>query len=244
MTLTIILIPIISLVASLIRSTLGFGESLIAVPLFLLFLPEEIAVPLSVMLSIIIALVVVIQDHKKIHFNSAKWLILYAVPGIPVGIIVLIYGSGVLMKTGLGLLIVLYALYALFGNSKKILKEDNKVWLFICGFLSGILGGAYGLNGPPLVVYGNLRQWTAKHFRATLQAYFLPVSVLSVIGYAVKGLITAKVGTYFIISLITTIPAIFLGRYLNHRLKNGLFFNYVYWGLMGIGIILIVNALT
>lgn len=39
MTPTIIFILIISFIASLVRSTLGFGESLIAVPLFLLFLP-------------------------------------------------------------------------------------------------------------------------------------------------------------------------------------------------------------
>ncbi len=244
MTFTIIFILIISFIASLVRSTLGFGESLIAVPLFLLFLPVEIAVPLSVMLSIVIALVVVIQDHKKIHFDSAKWLIFYAIPGIPLGIVILIYGSEVLIKVGLGALIILYSLYSLFIKNNKILKEDNKLWLFVCGFLSGVFGGAYGLNGPPLVVYGNLRQWSAKHFRATLQAYFLLVSLISVFGYYAKGLVTTEVSTYFIISLITTIPAIFLGRYLNHQLKDGSFFKYVYWGLAIIGIILIVSALT
>ncbi|MEC3880240.1 sulfite exporter TauE/SafE family protein [Parapedobacter sp. 10938] len=242
MTLTIIFIAIIAFVASLVRSALGFGESLIAVPLFLLFLPQEIAVPLSVMLSIVVALVVVIQDHKKIHFHSAKWLIFYAILGIPLGIIVLIYGSELLIKMGLGLLIIGYALYSLFNNNSKTLREDNKVWLFVCGFLSGVFGGAYGLNGPPLVLYGNMRRWSAKHFRATLQAYFLPVSLLSVIGYASKGLINFEVGTYFMISLITTVPAIFLGRYLNHRLKDGVFFNYVYWGLVGTGVILIISA--
>src|SRR5665213_94674 len=84
MTLTIILILAISFIASLVRSTLGFGDSLLAVPLFLFFLPVEVAVPLSVMLSIIIALVIVVQDHSNIHFKSAKWLIVYAAPGIPV----------------------------------------------------------------------------------------------------------------------------------------------------------------
>lgn len=244
MTLTIVFILIIGFLASLVRSTLGFGESLIAVPLFLLFLPVEIAVPLSVMLSIVIALVVVIQDHKKIHFDSAKWLIFYAMLGIPPGILILIYGNEVLIKVALGALIILYSLYSLFIKSNKILKEDNKLWLFVCGFLSGVFGGAYGLNGPPLVVYGNLRQWGAKHFRATLQAYFLPVSLISVLGYYTKGLITTEVSTYFIISLITTIPAIFLGRYLNHQLKDNSFFKYVYWGLVIIGIILIVSALV
>ncbi|TDG37846.1 sulfite exporter TauE/SafE family protein [Pedobacter changchengzhani] len=243
MTSTIAFILIISFIASLIRSTLGFGESLVAVPLFLLFLPIEIAVPLSVMMSIIIALVIVIQDHKEIHFESAKWLIIYAIPGIPIGILILTYGNEIIIKMGLGALIILYSLYSLLSKNSKILKEDNKWWLFACGFLSGVFGGAYGLNGPPLVVYGNLKQWSAKHFRATLQAYFLPVSFISVIGYYAKGLITTEVNIYFIISLTTVIPAVFLGRYLNHQLKNNSFFKYVYVGLILIGIILIVTSL-
>jgi uncharacterized membrane protein YfcA len=244
MSYTIIFILIISFIASLVRSTLGFGESLIAVPLLLLFLPVEVAVPLSVMLSITIALVVVIQDHKKIHFYSAKWLIFYAIPGIPAGIAILVYGSEFLIKVGLGALIIIYALYALFIKNNKALKEDNMLWLFVCGFLSGILGGAYGLNGPPLVVYGNMRQWSAKHFRVTLQAYFLPVSLISAIGYYAKGLVTNEVQEYFLISLLTAIPAIFLGRYLNHQLKDGSFFKYVYWGLVIIGVLLITSSLT
>src|SRR6185437_3681030 len=239
----IILILIISFIASLVRSTLGFGESLVAVPLFLLFLPVEVAVPLSVMLSIVIALIVVIQDHKEIHFNSAKWLIFYAILGIPIGIIILIYGSEFFIKIGLGTLIILYALYTLFAKNNKQLKRDSMLWLCVCGFLSGVLGGAYGLNGPPLVVYGNVRRWSPKRFRATLQAYFLPASLIAVIGYYAKGLITIQVHEYFLTSLITAIPAIFLGRYLNHRLKDGSFFKYVYGGLVIIGVMLIISSL-
>lgn len=119
MTFTITFILIISFVASLVRSTLGFGESLIAVPLFLLFLPVEIAVPLSVMLSIVIALIIVIQDHSKIHFNSAKWLILYAIFGVPLGILILIYGNEVFIKVGLGVLII----FSLFTFCQK--QQDS-----------------------------------------------------------------------------------------------------------------------
>src|SRR5690606_35599392 len=142
----------------------------------------------------------------------------------------------------LGILIIVYALYSLYFKNNKVLKNDSKIWLFICGFLSGIFGGAYGLNGPPLVVYGNLRQWSAKHFRATLQAYFLPVSLISVIGYYAKGLVTPEVNNYFLISLTTTIPAIFLGRYFNHRLNKQTFFKYVYFGLIVVSIILIFSV--
>jgi len=243
MTPTLIAILAIVFIASLVRSTLGFGESLIAVPLFLFFLPVSIAVPLSVMLSILIALIIVIQDHSKIHFESAKWLILYAILGIPLGLFILIYVNETFVKIGLGCLIIVYSLYSLFGKNTLTLKQDHKIWLFICGFLSGILGGAYGLNGPPLVVYGNLRKWTARNFRATLQAYFLPASLIGFIGYSIKGLVTINVIHYFGISLIAAIPAIFLGRYLNHKLNDQSFLNYAYWGLTAIGIVLIVNSL-
>lgn len=230
--------------ATLVRSTFGFGESLIAVPLLILLIPVEVAVPLSVLVSIFIAAVVVVQDHKQIHFKSAKWLIVFAILGIPLGLLLLVYGNEDLVKSGLGAVIILYAVYSLFSKNAFRLKNDHKAWLFTCGFLSGILGGAYGLNGPPLVLYGNMRRWTAKHFRATLQAYFLPASLFGLLGFWYKGLLNSTVMYYFLISIPVVIPAIFLGRYLNHQLKDGSFLKAVYIGLIGIGVLLLGQALV
>jgi hypothetical protein len=119
------------------------------------------------------------------------------------------------------------------------LEHDSRGWLFVCGFLSGVLGGAYGVNGPPLVLYGNARGWSAKHFRATLQAYFLPASLFGIAGYAFRGLLGWPVLRLFLFSLPAVIPAIFLGRYFNQRLHGASFFKYVYWGLVVIGCLLI-----
>ncbi|HEY4195766.1 MAG TPA: sulfite exporter TauE/SafE family protein, partial [Mucilaginibacter sp.] len=63
------------------------------------------------------------------------------------------------------------------------------------------------------------------------------------VGYLIKGLITASVLKYFLISLPAIIPAIYLGRYLNHQLKEGAFFKYVYFGLILIGAFLIINSI-
>ncbi|WP_228448964.1 TSUP family transporter [Chryseobacterium mulctrae] len=104
----------------------------------MLFIPLEIAVPLSVLISILVALVVVVQDHQQIHFNSAKWLILLAL-GIPIGLLILLYGNEFWVKIGLGLLIILNSLYAIFAKKQLSLKTDSMLWLFICGFTSGIL---------------------------------------------------------------------------------------------------------
>ncbi len=235
-------ILVILFIATLVRSTFGFGESLIAVPLLALILPIETAVPLSVLASILIAAFVVVQDRKQIHFNSAKWLILFAVPGIPIGLLLLSYGNDVLIKSLLGLLMITYSLYSIFSRKRLKLETDNKLWLFICGLSSGVLGGAYGLNGPPLVIYGNLRNWSAQHFRATLQAYFLPASMLGMLGFWYQGLWSSTVTHYFLLSIPVIIPAILLGRYLNHQLKDGVFLKYVHVGLICIGVILISQS--
>ena len=227
----------------MVRSTFGFGESLVAVPLFALFVPLQVAVPLSVLISVVVALVVVIQDHRHIEVYSAKWLILYAFLGIPIGLMVLSYGNEHWVKIVLGILIVAYSGYSMLFRDRLTLKGGDRLVLFVCGFLSGILGGAYGLNGPPLVVYGNLKKWSPRHFRATLQAYFLPASLVGVIGYGVKGLLGWTVLGDFLVCLPAVVPAIFLGRYFNHRLHGADFFRYVYWGLVVIGLLLILFTL-
>jgi len=230
----------ISFVATLVRSTFGFGESLVAVPLFALFVPLQVAVPLSVLISVLVALIVVIQDHRHIEIYSAKWLILYAFLGIPIGLMILSYGNEHWVKIGLGILIVGYSGYAMLTKDRRGTGGAGRLALFVCGFLSGILGGAYGVNGPPLVVYGNLKGWSPKHFRATLQAYFLPASLVGVLGYAIKGMLGWTVMGDFLLCLPAAVPAIFLGRYFNHRLHGADFFRYVYWGLIVIGVLLIL----
>ena len=87
------------------------------------------------------------------------------------------------------------------------------------------------MNGPPLVVYGSLRRWSPQHFRATLQAYFLPASMMGMIGYWRAGLWTSTVTHEFLLSVPVMLPAVFLGRAISHRFSGTAFLRYVYCGL-------------
>ncbi|WP_431217664.1 TSUP family transporter [Puia sp. P3] len=139
-----LLLIVVSFVATLVRSTFGFGESLVAVPLFALFVPLRVAVPLSVLMSVFVALVVVIQDHRHIEIYSAKWLILYAFLGIPVGLVVLSYGNEYWVKIGLGILIVLYSGYSILLKGRLALRGIAD-WFCLCaGFCRGCWGGVWG----------------------------------------------------------------------------------------------------
>jgi hypothetical protein len=99
------------------------------------------------------------------------------------------------------------------------------------------------MNGPPLAIYGSLRGWSPQHFRATLQAYFLPASLIGLAGYAAVGLWNGALTRYFLLSLPGVAVAILLGRAINQRMSKG-FFRYVYVGLIAIGTVLVVQALS
>jgi uncharacterized membrane protein YfcA len=229
-------------VATLIRSTFGFGEALVAVPLLALRLPVTVAAPLAVLVSVLVAGVIVIQDWRKIQMRSAAGLIISSLFGIPLGLLLLTRVNSDVVKIILGLLIVGFSVYSLSARRKLHLEKDHPAWLLGSGFCSGILGGAYGMNGPPLAIYGALRRWSPQHFRATLQGYFLPASIAGLIGYAAVGLWVPLVTHYFLISLPGALIAIVLGRTINHRLRGDAFFSFVYVGLIAIGSILVTQA--
>jgi uncharacterized membrane protein YfcA len=89
-----------------------------------------------------------------------------------------------------------------------------------------------------------MRRWSAQHFRATLQGYFLPASLIGMGGYWLAGLWTSNVTRYYLLSLPVTFLGVYLGRVVNHRLQGEAFFKYLYLGLAGIGTLLLVQAIT
>jgi uncharacterized membrane protein YfcA len=243
MDLTTAYVLAIIFLATLIRSAFGFGEALFAVPLLALRLPLEIAAPVAVLVSIAIALVVVAQDWRKVHVRSTGWLMFATLFGIPLGLELLTSSHQQFVKGLMSLVIIAFALYALLGERPPELRADSMAWLLGCGFVAGVMGGAYGMNGPPLAIYGAMRRWSAQQFRATLQGYFLPASLLGMVGYWLKGLWVPAVTRYFLLSLPVMIPAVLLGKWLNHRMRGHSFLKVVYGALVAIGAVLLVQAI-
>ncbi len=229
--------------ATVIRSAFGFGEALVAVPLLALVVPVEIAAPVAVLASITIAFIAVLQDWNKIHLRSAGWLVVSSLVGIPLGLAMLRFAPETAVKMALAAVIIAFSSYALRGGiGHGELKGDGLAWAF--GFVSGILGGAYGMNGPPLVIYGSLRGWSPQHFRATLQGYFLPASLAGMYGYYVAGLWTPTVTRYYLLALPLVIVGTLVGRAINRRMEARRFLLWVHRGLIATGAVLLVQAVV
>jgi uncharacterized membrane protein YfcA len=233
-------VALVLFLATVIRSAFGFGEALVAVPLLALVVPVEVAAPVAVLVSITVAFIAVVQDWRQIQVRSAGWLVLSTVLGIPLGLVLLKAVAEPIVKAVLATVIIAFSIYSLRNRTRHQLNNDRFAWLF--GFSAGILGGAYGMNGPPLVIYGSLRRWSPQQFRATLQGYFLPASLLGMYGYWLAGLWTAAVSRFYLFSLPVVIVAIVIGRVINQRMNARQFVSYVHMGLIAIGAILLLQA--
>jgi uncharacterized protein len=240
---TLLFVLAILFLATFIRSAFGFGEALVAVPLLALLIPVEVAVPVAVLVSITVAAIVVAQDWRHVHFRSAAWLVLATVIGTPLGLLLLTSVAEHSVKAILAGVIISFSSYCLLRRQRlAVLANDRWAWAF--GFGAGVLGGAYGMNGPPLVIYGTLRGWSPQHFRATLQGYFLPASLMGMGGYWLAGLWTPTVTYYYLLGLPVVIVAIFFGRAANRRMTGQSFLLYVHLGLIVVGTVLLVQALA
>ncbi|HEY1378827.1 MAG TPA: sulfite exporter TauE/SafE family protein [Gemmataceae bacterium] len=239
---TAIQVVAIVFLATVIRSAFGFGEALIAVPLLALVMPVEVAAPVAVLVSITVAGVVVAQDWRHVHVGSAGRLVLATLAGTPLGLLLLTAAAERAVKAVLAVVIIAFSIYSLLGRRRATLADDRLAWAF--GFAAGVLGGAYGMNGPPLVVYGTLRGWSPQHFRATLQGYFLPASLVGMAGYWLANLWTPAVTRYYLIALPAVVVAILLGRAVNRRMAGPAFLRYVHGGLIVVGAVLLVQSIA
>lgn len=228
------------MIATTVRSTLGFGEALIAMPLLAFVVPLTVAAPLIAMISMTNAVLILVKEWRHLSFRETAALIASALVGVPIGIWVLENGDESVVKCLLATVVLGFSGWSLWRPDAFSLKSDRTAPLF--GIVAGILGGAYNTAGPPLVMFGTLRRWPPREFRANLQSYFL-LGGTSVLGmHWFSGTITSTVVSLFGMCLPLIFLAAVIGRRIAERVPAQRFTRYVHVGLLGIGTMLIVTV--
>ena len=236
----LVIILCIVFISTLTRSTFGFGDALIAMPLLALFIDIKIATPLIALIAFFIAISILIRNWQKVEFKSAWRLIIASLAGIPIGLWYLDDINENIIKLVLGILVLLFAIYSLLKPKFHQLKGEQFSWVF--GFIAGILGGAYNTNGPPIVIYSSLKKWNPQNFRATLQGYFFTTGIMVVAGHGIAGNFTSDVLTYFAYCLPVILLAVIIGARINRKIPVERFHKYIYIILIILGIMLIINS--
>jgi uncharacterized protein len=201
----LILVFFIVLAGCFTQSLTGFGVALVTMAILPPVLGLQIATPLVALVAIALEFLMLIRYRASLKFKSILGLLLSSLIAIPAGVLYFRRLDEEIALFLLGLVITLYALYALTGFRLPELKHPGWAWLF--GLLSGLLGGAYNTSGPPVIVYGNCRRWSPQEFKSNLSGFFLAGSSVVVSTHWAGGNLTSDVWFFFLISL----PALLVG---------------------------------
>ena len=229
-------------VGSLVRSTLGFGEALIAMPLLAFVIPSQMAAPLVAVVSSFNAILILYREWRQLSFRETGLLTIFALTGIPVGMWLLSTGSESAIKVLLAIVVIGFALWSL--SRHKTIRILPAGWAPAFGLVAGILGGAYNTAGPPLVIFGTLRQWPAESFRANLQSYFLLGGTTVLAIHIYRGAVTPDVIRLTAMCLPLTVVAALIGHRLTKSVSTEQFIRVVHVCLFLIGTLLLVTVVT
>ena len=227
-------------VACLTRSTFGFGEALIAMPLLSMVVDVKDAAAIVALTSIFSAIAILLTTKwENIEWSAAGYILAGSLVGIPVGVYALMNVPESAVKFVLAVVVISFAVYNL--TRPALAKLNSNVPGLGFGFIAGVLGGAYNTSGPPLVIFGSLRQWSAQRFRITLQAVSFPTSLAIAGLHSSNGLWTPLVVQSFVVVIPFLIVAAFLGGEINKRIEGPRFSRYISCLLLVLGTVLIAT---
>lgn len=239
--LTTLLILIIIFFSSVVRSTFGFGDALISMPLIGMLVGFKVATPLVGLCALVVAGIILFFGWDKKYIKIIWRLIIGSVVGIPLGIFGLKYLNENIIKTILAVVLLLFSIYNLLKPSLRKIK--NQRWAYFFGFCAGMLGGAYNTHGPPVVMYGALRRWTPEMYRQGIQMYLLPTEIFIVISHYASGFWTKYVLLEFLLCIPLIVLAVFVGKIVSTRIPAAKFSKVIYILLIIISVVMFTDII-
>ena len=224
------------------RSTFGFGDALIAMPLLSLIIGPQAASPFFAVLSPLVGTVILLQDRASVAWRAAAHLVLAAAIGTPLGVMLLRIASPGLLSSILGLALIFVGAWGLLrkdASAEPWLVSKHWAWPF--GLLSGVLGGALNATGPPVVVYAAGKGWSPAVTRATLQGFFLPTGLLITGSHAAAGLWSVEMLRLAGAAVPGVLLAIVVGRWLHGRIPAAGFHRWLNGILLVLGLLSLVG---
>ncbi len=155
--------------------------------------------------------------RRSLSWRNVAPFIIGGTVGVPIGTVLLTYIDPGHMRSGVGLLLIVYGIYGLAQPAFKPLQADVAADGGV-GFLNGILCGLTGLPGFIITVWCQLRGWTKDVQRAVFQPVMLATSVMTGISLSVTGTISAETVRLYLLGL----PAMLAGLWLGFKLYGKL----------------------
>jgi uncharacterized protein len=235
-----LLILAIVLVAAFVQTLAGFGFALLVTPLVALLVGLQTAAPLVAMVALGVNTINFVRHRDRVDRSELARLVASSAVGVPLGILLLRRGNEAAILWVLGVVLIGFALYSIL--RPRLARALGPRWVYPSGLIAGCLAAAYNAPGPPLLVYGALRQWPKEEFRGVLHGLFCLNGAMVVAAHALVGNVTGQILEQFAWTVPVFVAGIWLGTRVDAGLDRERFRMLVTVLILALGVSLLVNA--
>src|SRR6266480_3608094 len=218
----------------------GFAMGLVVSGIWLHILTPVQTVTLMVSYSVLLQGYGVWKLRRALAWRRVAPFIIGGVIGVPIGAMLLAHINPTHLRTGVGLVLLLYSIYYLARPALRAVQGGAPADVGI-GFLNGLLGG---LTGIVVVIWCQLRGWPKDVQRTVFQPVIITTSAMTAVWLGASGAVTADTVRLFLLGLPMLLAGTWLGMKLYGRLDEAGFRKVVLILLLVSGIFLVVPVST
>jgi uncharacterized membrane protein YfcA len=241
-TIFFIVAGVVAFLIGLSKGGLGGTAGALATPLMALVLPADVVIGLILPILMLADIFAVALHWRRWNGHLIILLIPGAIVGVTIGTVFITNAPTELLRTFLGVIVLLFALYKIF--EKRILRTINyepRNWHgLLAGTITGFSSALAHTGGPPVSIYLLMQRVTPAVFIGTSALFFFILNWIKVPYYLYAGLFDFDLLRQ-IAWILPLVPiGVWTGRWLAYRVDRQTFENIIVGLLFINGIMLIV----
>lgn len=194
-----------------VQTVVGFAGSLVALPVLLIGLKLPDAIAYISIFYVFSSVFLVSKEWRDIDRSVILRLTLASVVGVASGIAVLAFTEPLILKKGLGVFILLYVGYALYGKADLQLGYKSNM---VFGALGGFFSGVFSTGGPLYVISVQNSVQQVRAFRATMIGVLALVTLVRIPALSISGVLNFN----HVKTSLLILPVFFLAQYLGKKM--------------------------
>ena len=229
-------IGLLSIGASFVQRTTGFGFGIFIMTMLPALMPSVgEATTLSGVLAMTTSLLIVVQKHRYIVWRRLLPILLTFIIVSTGAVCVLSRMEYCLLEHLLGVTLIGVSLYFSFFSKRIRVKPDTPTQI-VAGSISGVMGGFFGMQGPPAVLYFVSSEPDKEHYLAMTQTYFLIGNLIMTLTRAYNGFLTLSVANGYLYGISGVLIGNLIGAYVFRHITGPTlrYIIYAYIGISGI----------
>jgi len=231
-------------VAGSIKGLTGIGFSTSCLPIMALRLDLKVAIPLVIVPSIVSNIAVMVQAGNFRKAINRFWPLYVAnIPGLLLGLAVLVVINPNITKAILALVLMTYALWALSNKSFSLSTKWERILKFPTGFCNGIVNGLTGSQVMPVLPYLLSLNLNKNDFVQAINIAFTLSSLVMLLGMNRLGYLSPQIFLLAVSGLIPVLATVYIGGRLQKRLSGTSHRKLVLNFLLVMGLVLLVRVI-